>query len=64
MVQLWADWCTKEDYDDGILSSKNELTHEKAKLGISAKNTCYNVDEARELRWNYMDENGRKKEHI
>lgn len=64
MVQLWADWCTKESYDDGILSSKNELTQDTAKLGISAKNTCYNVDEARELRWSYMDENGRKKEHI
>lgn len=64
MVQLWGDWCTKEEYDDGILSSKNELTPSNAILGISAKNSCYNIGEARELKWNYIDKNGKEKEHI
>lgn len=64
MVQLWADWCTNSEYEDGILDSKHELTQSSVKSWVSAKNTCYNINDARELRWNYKDANGWEKEHI
>ncbi len=61
MVQLWWDWCTKIEYDDGILESKND-----GNIGwyVSAKNTCYNVDDPRELKWKYYDRNWKLQEHI
>ncbi len=49
MVQLWGDWCTKEEYDDGP---------------IGARNTCYNVDEVRTLTWQYTDSLGTLQTHI
>lgn len=64
MVQLWWDWCTREEYDDWVLESKREFYSKNIGLKINAKNTCYNVDEARELKWSYYDENGNLVEHI
>jgi hypothetical protein len=57
MVQLWGDWCTQEKYDDGILLSKSLLNLTEAKNGISAKNSCYNIDEERTLKWQYKNAN-------
>lgn len=64
MVQLWGDWCTKIASDDGILESKSQLTSADAQWGISAKNTCYNVDEPRTLEWKYKDNLWKTVSHI
>lgn len=63
-VQLWWDWCTRLEYDDGILDSKRNFTDKQVGLSTSAKNTCYNVDKPRELKWKYYGENGELVEHI
>lgn len=55
MVQLWGDWCTKLEYDDGVLENKREIKSIDIWDFISAKNTCYNVDEPRKLYWKYYN---------
>ena len=64
MVQLWGDWCTREAYDDGILDSKNDFYSRDIWTRINAKNTCYNVDDARELRWKYYNDRWELVDHI
>lgn len=58
MVQLWGDWCTTWKYDDGVLAKKADIKNSNMDDFISAKNWCYNVWWARELRWQYKDSNG------
>ncbi len=55
MVQLWWDWCTREQYEDWIIETKHQLTQEQANKKISAKNQCWNVDKDRSLSWKYKD---------
>lgn len=64
MVQLWWDWCTKPEYDDGVLEKKSDINNINLSNFISAKNACYNVDQERELRWKYYDKKGILKKHI
>lgn len=55
MVQLWWDWCTKIEYEDGTVQTKHLLTQQQANEAISAKNECWNVDQDRSLSWKYRD---------
>lgn len=64
MVQLWWDWCSKLEYDDGILDSKKEIKDLEPWEFISAKNTCFNVDEDRSLSWKYYDNNWNLVDHL
>ena len=64
MVQLWWDWCTRDEYDDGVLESKKDFYNRNIWLSINAKNTCYNVNEPRELKWKYYNEKGELTDHI
>lgn len=62
MVQLWADWCTREEYDDGKIN-KYEITQEKVDNKIYAKNYCNTTLKDRKIEWNYI-ENFEEKKHI
>ncbi len=57
MVQLWGDWCTRPEFDDGVLTTANWVDVNNLWDFISAKNGCYNVNSDRTLKWSYEDEN-------
>ena len=63
MVQLWWDWCTKTQYEDGVIKSKHELDQQQANKKIGAKNECWNVDKDRSLSWKYQDSSWNLIEH-
>jgi hypothetical protein len=63
MVQLWWDWCTKLEYDDWVLENKSLISSLPASKFISAKNTCHNVDENRDLTWKYYNTNWKLVKH-
>lgn len=54
MVQLWWDWCTNKEYEDGIIDSDN-YNQEYADNNIPWKNECYNMKKNRILTWYYND---------
>lgn len=62
MVQLWGDWCTREEYDDGEID-KWEITQEKVDAWISATNYCTTTLEDRKMEWYYI-EDFKVKKHI
>lgn len=55
MVQLWWDWCTIEEYDDGIID-KWEVTQKKVDTWIYAKNYCTTTKEDRTMEWYYIED--------
>lgn len=55
MIQLWWDWCTREEYDDWTIDKK-DITDEKIKNKISAKNYCASTMEDRKLEWYYIED--------
>lgn len=58
MVQLWWDYCTLSEFEDGVIAEKNvrkkEIIIESWKF--SAKNTCGQNSDKRKLKW-YVREN-------
>lgn len=64
MVQLWWDWCTTLEYDDWVLENKSQISTIQKSEFISTKNTCYNIDNPRELTWKYYDNNWELVKHV
>jgi len=63
MVQLWWDWCTLSQYDDGVITKKWDIDRENMDEFISAKNTCHNTLDDRILNWEYYDKNWELQTH-
>lgn len=61
MIQLWWDWCTREEYDDWTIS-KYDINQEKVDDKIYAKNYCTTTLEDRKIEWYYI-ENFELKKH-
>lgn len=64
MVQLWWDWCTDSSYEDGIIQDKKDLTDNKARVKINAKNYCPTFSQDRSIEWYYEDDNWELLKHI
>jgi len=56
MVQLWGDWCTDPQYEDGILNSMVWVDIYDLTDFTSAKNTCVSFGSDRTITWNYYDD--------
>ncbi len=54
-VQLWGDWCTDPNAEDGLASEVT--TREANTLGVNAKNVCASLDKDRTLNWSYIGPN-------
>lgn len=55
MVQLWWDWCTKNDFDDWTIN-KLDINQEKVDKNIYAKNYCATTDIDRKIEWYYYED--------
>ncbi|MFA5916619.1 MAG: hypothetical protein WC850_00110 [Candidatus Gracilibacteria bacterium] len=55
MVQLWGDWCTREEYDDGTID-KMQINQEKVNQKIYAKNYCPTTLNDRKVEWYYIED--------
>lgn len=53
-VELWGDWCTSWESEDGLLYKK-DLTLPLSLKKVNAKNECYDVEQQRILEWNFLD---------
>lgn len=54
MIQLWWDWCTRDEYEDWTIDKK-DINDEKIKNKISAKNYCASTMDDRKLEWYYIE---------
>lgn len=54
-VQMWWDYCTSKDAEDGILIDTNQILVDT--FGLFSKNTCSSEASARTLTWNTYDSN-------
>lgn len=55
MVQLWWDWCTREEYDDWTID-KMQINQEKVNQKIYAKNYCPTTLNDRKVEWYYIED--------
>lgn len=60
MIQLWADWCTREEFDDWTIS-KYDISQEKVDNKVYAKNYCTTTLEDRKIDWYYLEDFKEKK---
>ncbi len=62
VVQLWWDWCTREEYEDWTID-KTLINQAKVNQKISAKNYCPTTLLDRKIEWYYIEDYKIKK-HI
>ena len=62
MVQLWWDFCTDPNYEDGTID-REKYSQKNADDNLTAKNNCITFSENRKLEWYYDNGNWKMIKH-